>query len=101
MGKSGGIYQRLSGGKLLLGGGFWNTIISDRPFFRRKIQFEKHIQRGIPSQDGAGKDRFFYVRRVEIYPITGRNIYGLAFAMALHSRSRAFPVDVHRVGRHA
>lgn len=59
VGKSGGIYQRLSGGKLLLGGGFWNAIISDRPFSHRKIQFEKHIQRGIPPQDGAGKDRFF------------------------------------------
>lgn len=82
------------------GGGFWNAIISDRPFSHRKIQFEKHIQRGIPPQDGAGKDRFFYVRRVEIYPSAGRNIYGLAFAMALHPHSRAFPVDMHRVETH-
>lgn len=60
----------------------------------------KSIFKGIPPQDGAGKDRFFYVRRVEIYPSAGRNIYGLAFAMALHPHSRAFPVDMHRVETH-
>ena len=101
MGESGRIYQQPSGGQLLLGEYFPNAVISNWAFSHRKVQFEKHVQGDVSSQAGAGKDRFFYVRRVEIYPLIGRNIYGLARAMDFHPCSRPFPVDVYRVPKHA
>ena len=100
MGESRRIYQQPSGRQLLLGEYFRNAIISDRAVSHRKVQFEKHVQGDVPPQAGAGKDRFFYVRRVEIDSLTGRNIYGLARAMDFHSCSWSFLVDVHRVSRH-
>ena len=80
--------------------GVFGMLSSLTAFPIRKIQFESDLVKGVFRRRTArGKDRFFYVSQ-QIYPSAGRNIYGLAFAMALHPHSRAFPVDMHRVETH-